>query len=53
MSWVKFVIETIVSVIKMFFGIDKPSKNSIDHPEPDIKVDDGKTDKERLKDLGL
>lgn len=43
----------LLAIIKGIFGTDKPQKNTILRPEPEIKITDGKTDEERLKDFGL
>ena len=43
----------LLAIIKGIFGTDKPQKNTISRPEPEIEITDGKTDEERLKDFGL
>lgn len=53
MGWVSVVISAIIAILKGIFGMDKPRKETLEHPLPDLEVTDGKTDKDRLKDLGL
>ena len=43
----------VVFVLKNLYGTDKPQQNTVEHPKPDVEVADGKSDQERLKDLGL
>lgn len=43
----------LLVIIKGIFGTDKPQKNTLSRPEPEIKVTDGKTDEDRLEDFGL
>jgi cytochrome b len=45
------VIELIVALIKGVFGTDTARKTTVVRPESEVT--DGKTDAERLKDLGL
>lgn len=44
---------TAVTVLKALFGTNKPQQTMVEHAKPDVEVDDGKDDEERLKDLGL
>lgn len=56
-EWLAALVAALVAgtiaVLKGFWGTDKPQETTVEHPEPEIEVDDGKTDSERLKDLGL
>jgi hypothetical protein len=42
-----------LAIVKGLWGTDKPQEDTVEHAEQDIKLDDGKTDQERLDDLGL
>lgn len=53
MAWIGIVIDILIKILKGIFGLDKPQKTTVDHPEPEVKVGDGKTEGERLEDLGL
>lgn len=53
MTVISVVVELALKILKALFGIDEPSKTTTEHPKPDIEITDGKTDEERLKDLGL
>ena len=53
MGWVTVVFKAILFFVKSIFGTDKPQKNTVTHPKPEVEIDDGKTDKERMEDLGL
>jgi len=53
MAWISTIVSVILTVIKSIFGMKKPQKNTVSRPEPEVEINDGKTDKERLKDLGL
>jgi len=45
------LVELIVALIKGIFGTDTARKTTVVRPE--TEVSDGKTDKDRLDDLGL
>lgn len=47
------IVAAILAVFRALFGTDRPQEETVEHPEPDIEVTDGKTDQERLGDLGL
>lgn len=47
------LLTAILALLKGLFGMDKPEETKVEHPKPDMKVGDGKTDKDRLDDLGL
>ena len=47
------ILGAIVALLKGIWGTDKPEETKVTHPEPDVKIGDGKNDKERLKDLGI
>lgn len=49
----KWLIELIIGLIKSIFGTNKPVKNTVEKPDKEINVDDGKTESQRLKELGL
>jgi hypothetical protein len=49
----KEIIAALIALFKGVFGMDKPEDVTVEHPKPDIEVGDGKTDKERLKDLDI
>jgi hypothetical protein len=53
MEWIAAIVAAILAILKGLFGIDKPQKDTVEHAEPEIEIDDGKTDEERLRDLGL
>lgn len=53
MGWVSVIVSALISILKGIFGMDKPQKTTVFHPEPQVEVTDGKSDAERLKDLGL
>jgi len=57
MGWLSavmgFFAQFIPNMLKMLFGTDKPQKVVVEHPKPEVEVTDGKTDADRLKDLGL
>lgn len=43
----------LVAVLKGLFGMDKPCKTTVSHPKPELEVDDGKSDAQRMDDLGM
>ena len=53
MSGLGSVLLIVLKFIAGLFTMKEPIKNPIDRPEPEVPVDDGKTDKERLDDFGL
>lgn len=57
MEWIGPIVAAIVGalllLVKGLWGTSKPQETTVDHTTPDIEVTDGKTDKERLEDLGL
>ena len=54
MGWIGSVLGAILAVLKAVFGTDQPAKTTVARPEKDVEVsDDGKTDADRLRDLGL
>jgi len=53
MAWVGVIIQALMVILKSVFGTDKPAKTTVVHLEPEVGITDGKTDKERLSDLGL
>jgi len=53
MGWVTVIAKVVLEFFKGIFGTKKPLKTTVSHPEPDLKVDDGKDKDEHLKDLGL
>jgi len=42
----------VLVILKGLWGTDKPQETTVEHAKPEIEVDDGKTDQERLDDLG-
>jgi len=53
MSWIPAVLFGVLKFLAGLFTTKEPVKEIIERPEPEIPTDDGKTDKERLSDLGL
>lgn len=53
MGVITAILKLIVSVFKVIFGTSKPRETTVDHPDPQVEVTDGKTKEERLADLGL
>lgn len=53
MTWIGVVVDILIKILKGIFGLDTPQKTSVDHPKPEVEITDGKTDKERMDDLGL
>ena len=53
MGWITVVVNIILTIVKSIFGLDKVQKTTVVHPKPEVEIEDGKTDKERLEDLGL
>ena len=53
MNWIGAALLAALKFFAGLFTAKEPAKNPIERPEPEVKVDDGKTDKERLSDLGL
>ncbi len=53
MGWLTAITSVVMAIFKAIFGTDKPVKKTVVHPKPELETDDGKTDEERLKDLGL
>ena len=53
MAWVTVVTQILMKILKSIFGMSKPRKTTVTHPDSEINVDDGKTDEERLEDFGL
>ena len=53
MNWIGAVLLAVLKFFAGLFTVKEPTKDPIERPEPEVKVDDGKTDKERLDDLGL
>lgn len=53
MGWIAGVVQVLFSIIKSVFGTDKPAKTTVVHPDPEVEITDGKTDTDRLNDLGL
>lgn len=53
MGWIAVVVDVLIKIVKGIFGTDKPIKTTVVHSEAQVEVTDGKTDDERLKDLGL
>ena len=53
MGWLTAITNVVMAIFKAIFGTDKPVKKTVVHPKPDLEVDDGKTDEERLDDFGL
>lgn len=57
MEWIVPLLVALATgvavVLKSIFGTDKPTETKVEHPKPDLEVNDGKTDAERLDDLGL
>lgn len=53
MAWLSTIAKIFSVIMKLLFGTDKPQKTTVVKPKPEIEVDDGKTDEERLNDLGL
>ncbi len=47
------VFKVVLEVFLGIFGLDKPAETVVDHPAPQVETSDGKTDAERLNDLGL
>jgi hypothetical protein len=50
---IKGVGAVALAFIKGIFGTDKPRAQTVKRPDPEVEVSDGKTDKEKLRDLGL
>lgn len=53
MNWIGAIVAAIVAIIKGIFGTDKPQKIVVVKPAPEVEITDGKTDKDRLSELGL
>ena len=53
MGWLSAIVKALLIIVKGIWGTDKPAETIVEHPEPEIENDDGKTNKKRLKDLGL
>jgi hypothetical protein len=53
MGWIGVIVDVLIKILKGIFGTDKPRKETVERPEPEVEVTDGKTDKDRLRDLGL
>ena len=47
------ILQGFMFLFKSIFGTKKPLKTTVEHPDKEVKIDDGKTDEERLEDLGL
>ena len=52
MNWAS-IIEGIARFLKTIFGTSTPSKTTVVEAAKDVEVSDGKTDEERLKELGI
>jgi len=53
MSWIGIIVDIFLRIVKSIFGTNSPMKNTVIHAEKEMEIDDGKTDEERIKDLGL
>ena len=51
--WILSVILTVLKSLAGFFTVKEPIKEVVTRPAPEIEIDDGKTDEERLDDFGL
>jgi hypothetical protein len=56
MEWVVALVAALaaglVILLKGIFGTDKPKTTKVEHNEPHLPVE-GKSDREKLEDLGL
>lgn len=52
-AWVWGALSVLMKLVKFFFGTDAPRKETVVHAQQEVVIDDDKTDKERLDDLGL
>lgn len=43
----------VVVVLRGLYGTTKPQDTTVEHPKPHIEVSNGRSDQERLNDLGL
>ena len=53
MGWVSIVLSALVAIGKAIFGTSTPRKTTVEHAKQEVPIDDGKTDSQRLDDLGL
>ncbi|MBN2714105.1 MAG: hypothetical protein JXR97_16925 [Planctomycetes bacterium] len=53
MGWVSAIVSILLAIFRGIFGTDKPLKTTVEHAEPDAEITDGKSDDDRLDDLGL
>lgn len=57
MGWIAPLIEGLMTgitfVLKTLFGTSQPQNTTVEHTKPEIPTDGGKTDKEKVDDLGL
>jgi hypothetical protein len=46
-------MQAAITLLKGIFGTDRPRRTTLERPQADVEVSDGKSDKDRLRDLGL
>lgn len=53
MTWIGAVVQVLIKIMRAIWGTSAPRQSMVTHAKQEVEINDGKTDEERMHDLGL